>query len=43
MFSVLLVIGFAFALWLGMGWVDEEMKKGKSDFDKWLGGESDSF
>lgn len=27
MFSILRVIGFIFALWLGMGWLDEEMKK----------------
>jgi len=29
--SILFIIGFGFALWLGMGWANEEMKK-----DNWL-------
>lgn len=41
--SILLIIGFIFALWLGMGWVNDEMKKGKNDFDRWLNGETNSF
>jgi len=32
MFSVLLVIGFFFALWLSMGWADEESRKEPSEW-----------
>ncbi len=36
--SILLVAIFFFALWLCMGWADEETKKKHDWWDEWFGG-----